>query len=373
MKTHKTKILFDANPLIGNKSGIGHFTERLLDSLSSSDPSLHITAYYFNFLGRKNGFTLPKQKNITYKVVRFCPTKLLSLLNIFHIRLPIELFVGWGKYDFAIYPNFVSMPSMRKIPNMVGVHDLGFLDCPQYVQNANQRYLQRSVPSSIAHSTYVLTISEFTKSRICHYYGEGIAKKTIVVPVPYEPPSKLTGVISESTHSLIAKPYLLYIGTIEPRKNIDNLILGFLESPASKTHRLVLAGAMGWKTEKIEKTLRQSIKKADIVTTGYVSDAEREFLYQHCSAVCLVSHYEGFGMQVLETFHYKKPLLLSSIDVFHEVAEGAAVFCDPDKLSSIARGIDTVLTKKYVTKYPKSLSWEQIAANILSKVQGTIK
>lgn len=372
MATHTTEILFDVNPLVGNKSGVGHFTNRLLASLAATDKDIHITAYYFNFLGRKKGFTLPKHKNITYRVVRFCPTKLLSILNILRIRLPIELFVGLRRYNFAVYPNFVSMPSIRKIPSLVAVHDLGFLDCPEYVQDANRRYLERSVPSSIARSAYVLTISDFTKSRIAHHYGVGALNKAIVVPIPYEPNTELHGEISEGIRSSTAKPYILYVGTIEPRKNIDNLILAFLESTASQTHRLVLAGGMGWKTEKIEKVLRESADKADIVTTGYVSDAERDYLYKNCKAVCLVSHYEGFGMQILETFHYKKPILLSSIDVFHEVAGDVAVFCDPETVSSIADGIDSTLTKTVATKYPKTLSWEKIVVGILEKIQEVV-
>lgn len=365
-------ILFDANPLLGNKSGVGNFTERLLTSLASIDKDTHITAYYFNFLGMKKGFLLPDDKNISYKVVRFFPTKLLSALNVLHVRLPIQLFVGWHRYDFIIYPNFVSMPSIRKTPTLVAVHDLGFLDCPEYVHDSNRKYLARSVPMSVKNSTYVLTISEFTKSRLGSYFGKQILDKTFVIPIPYEPARSFPGAIDEKISVLVDKPYLLYMGTIEPRKNIDNLILGFLKSSAAKTHRLILAGGMGWKTDKIDKVLSGAVNKADIVTTGYINDAERDFLYKNCTSVCLVSHYEGFGMPILEAFHYKKPLLLSSIDVFHEVAGDAATYCSPTSISSIAAGIDTVISQRGTAKHPMSTSWEEISKTIIRKIREAI-
>ncbi len=354
------KVLFDASSMIRQKSGVGQFTERLLVSLSHSHmDDYEITAYYFNFLGRNKISTLPHRSNIRYREIRFIPSKLLSILHRLGLQLPIEFVLGFGNYDFAVFPNFVSMPSLKKLPSFVAIHDISFIDCPQYAQEANKRYLVKFVPRAIRRAAGIITISQFTKTRIEKHYGVP-SNEIIVLPIPYET-NQSTGAISAPIRKLAENKFALFVGTIEPRKNIDGLVNGFAQLPSliRQNYSLVLAGAVGWKTEKTIQAINDNNKSLTCVTTGYITDAERDFLYKNATVVCLLSHYEGFGMPILEAAHYKKPLVLSSIDVFKEIAGTSAYYCDANNPKDVARAIEKSISVKSPRLVHTTYSWQK--------------
>ena len=369
-----TRLLLDANSLVGNKTGVGNFTYRLLESLAQSNTdNLVITAYYFNFLGLKPTPDLPQHNNITYVPVRFLPTKLLSILHRLTIQLPLEFFLGFRRFDFMIFPNFVAIPSIRKTPYAVAVHDLSFEDVPNFLTDGNRSYLQRFVKRSVRRSRLVLTISEFTKERIGHYYGPDAENRTIVLPVPYEK-KQTKGPISKQISNIAQSPYLLYVGTIEPRKNIENLIYGFAKMPEAyrKKYQLVLAGGLGWKSEKVLAAIDETKADITVVQTGYISDQDRDYLYKNANLVCMLSHYEGFGMPVLEAAHYNKPLLLSSIPVFHEVAGDAVTYCNKDNPVAIAAGLEKALKRPNPTYSAMDWTWDENASAVMQAIRATM-
>jgi len=367
----KIKLLIDANPLVGNKSGVGHFTERLIDSLASSpDENLSIYAYYFNFLGLKKVVGLPQPDKINYIEVTFLPSKLLSILHRFGLQLPSELFLGYRKFDFMIFPNFVAIPSLRKTPYALAVHDMSFEDCPEYLSDSNRTYLHKFVRKSIRKSSLIITISNFTKQRIAEFYRSEILSEIIVLPVPYEK-NNIQGQAITTVTNQIKRPFILYVGTIEPRKNIEGLVRGFAATPFEirQKYDLVLAGNMGWKTEKIQEAIDQAKNDITIIQTGYVSDADRNTLYERASLVCLLSHYEGFGMPILEAMNYKQKLLLSDIQVFKEIAGPKAIYCDKDDVEDIASSITSALKKPYQKTVLPDWSWPKNSKQLLSKIR----
>ena len=363
-------IIFDVSPIIGKKSGVGFFTQRLLVNFAKSHEKDHqITAFYFNFLGRNKIPTLPKHKNITYKEVRFFPSKAMSLLHRVGLQLPLELFVGFKNYDYAVYLNFVSYPSIKKTKSFVAIHDLSFIDYPEYTQNANKNFLKKFVPKSIKRSSGVITISNFTKKRIQEHYGVA-AKKILVLPIPYEDKQPI-GNISKSIRAIAKQKFFLFVGTIEPRKNIIGLINGFakLAPEIRKEYSLVLAGAIGWKTESTIRVIEENKNTVNYIITGYLNDAERNYLYKNATAVCLLSHYEGFGMPILEAAHFKKPLILNSIEVFKEVAGPNAYYCDANNPEDVARALKEVAADKKPRLVNKDYSWRNNIAELDNFIQ----
>lgn len=366
----KIKLLIDANPLVGNKSGVGHFTERLIDSLASNPgENLSIYAYYFNFLGLKKVVGLPQADKIQYIEVTFLPSKLLSILHRFDLQLPLELFLGFRKYDFMIFPNFVAIPSLRKTPYALAVHDMSFEDCPEYLSDSNRSYLHRFVRKSVRKSSLIITISNFTKQRIAEFYKSEKLSDIIVMPVPYEK-TNMHEQTKTTVINTIKKPFILYVGTIEPRKNIERLVKGFAAAPLEirQKYDLVLAGNMGWKTESIKEAIDQVKNDITIIQTGYISDADRNILYERASLVCLLSHYEGFGMPILEAMSYKQKLLLSDIPVFKEIAGPKAFYCDKDNVKDIANSITNSLEKPYQKTVLPDWSWPKNSKQLLSKI-----
>lgn len=364
-------ILIDANPLIGKKTGVGHFTLRFIEATAENNPDIDFTGYYFNFLGRKKNLCLPRNANISYKEIRFFPSKILSLLHRVGAQLPIEFFIGSKRFDFMLFTNFVSMPSIRRIPYAVTVHDLAYLDQPNYLQQGNRNYLLRFVPRSINKASFIITISNFTKERLRQHYGSAAANKTIVLPIPYEPANtQAPSSISKDVRSIIMSPYLLFVGTIEPRKNLENLVYGFSMTPKSfrKRYTLVLAGGLGWNNEKLFDAIAKTKAKANIKLIGYVSDHERDLLYKNARSICMLSHYEGFGMPALEAMQYKKPLVLSDIPVFHEIAKDYAIYCDRNNPEEIAQAlIESTISRSKLPTH--NYSWKVNSKVFINKVR----
>ena len=146
----------------------------------------------------------------------------------------------------------------------------------------------------------------------------------------------------------ITTPYLLYVGTIEPRKNLVRLIRAFerLKREAGIRHQLVLAGGSGWNNEEIYRTAAESPYARDILFTGFVSAAEKNALYKNAAAFVFPTLYEGFGIPPLEAMHFGCPVVTSNAASLPEVVGNAAHLVDPLSEISIAEGIFQLLSDK---------------------------
>lgn len=340
------KILFDAGPLLDTKkSGVGYYVQSMVVSLQeyySSD--IELSGYYFNFLNRRK-VDVSDFKNLNFQKVSLVPGKIISLARRFGFQPFLELFVR-SKADIVIFTNYVSLPQIRKRKTALIIYDLSFLDTPDFTQQRNLKFLRKFCPPSIKRADVIITISQFTKDRIMHYFPN-LKAEIIVTPIP---PYKLDSSSKPIEHRLkdlgIKKDkYILYLGTIEPRKNLENLIKSWsMINKDLSSYSLVIAGGKGWKDEKIFNELnKQRSSGINIITTGYISENEKSSLY--ANAVCFVmpSHYEGFGMPILEAMQYNLAVILSDISVFHEVAGNAAEYFNKDDPEDIATKIKAVV------------------------------
>lgn len=377
----KISILFDANSLLSAKSGVGYYTQGLIRSLAKSGgDSINITGHFFNFLGRKSPVSLPKAVNVNYIESRLIPGKIVNICRRIGFQLPYELFAN-KIADIVFFPNYATLPTIRKNKKAVAVHDLSFIDCPEFVSDKNRDFLQKWVPRSIKNSDLVITISEFTKSRIKEVYGVSDDKIHVTPIPPVDQVQPDTGIIEKYG---LGEGFVLFVGTIEPRKNITGLLEAYslLDDDIKHKWPLVLAGGKGWHDEKILERI-ETLKNAglNIVQTGYITDAERSALYQGSSLCVLPSHYEGFGMPVLEAMSYGKAVALSDIPVLHEVAGDAGIYFNQNDPQSIADCIAKTLTtpgilKKYgelsndrIASYP---SWDAVAADLLIRLRDLV-
>lgn len=376
-KLRKIKILFDANPMVnGNKSGVGYYTYNLIDALASNYPNdIELVGHYFSFLGKKDGADLPKAPNITYVRSRLIPGKILSVTRMLGLQPPLELFFR-TKGDVALFTNFVSLPSTLNTPTLVTVHDLCFEDVPEYVAEKNRKFLHRFVPQAIKKSRKVLTISKSTQKAIQDKYGTA-PEKFIVLPIPPEEHRPLEKV-DLGTMGIQGK-YILFVGTLEPRKNIIGLVKAYdaLPKEIKQKYGLVLAGGNGWyidETLDYIKTLQQAGN--NIILTGYITDAQKSALYRSADLFVLPSHYEGFGMPILEAMSYGVPTAVSNIDVFHEVSGNASAYFDHKDPEAIARSISKLLTnQELLTEYAEkgkkraaSYSWPEVAKTLYNNL-----
>jgi len=372
----KAKILFDAEPLVGNKkTGVGYYTEHLIKGLLNHGAYNYVLhGYFFNFLNRKPK-PLANSRTIGFSEVLF-PGKVLTLCRRFGFQPFLEFFTP-KQSDIVLFTNYVSLPLLRKRKTALVVYDLGFMDHPEFTQERNLQFLQKFCPPSIQQADLIITISEFTKERLLHYFPN-LKAKIIVTPIPPSQESvtpqrlgkRLEGAGIEKGH------YILYLGTIEPRKNLQALAQAYRLLPQSLrgAYSLVLAGGKGWKDEGILSAIADlQAKGANIIMPGYISDEEKAALYSNAACFVLPSHYEGFGMPVLEAMQYGTPVALSDIPVFHEVAGGAAAYFDKDNPEDISAVLAELLTNKALrerlrargAKQLKTFSWQTNAELVI--------
>jgi glycosyltransferase involved in cell wall biosynthesis len=372
----KIKIAFDANPLVGNKTGVGQLTEELIIRLASNNPENLFVGQYFDFLNRKQPSNLPVAENITYKKTTLMSPKLINLLRRASISFPFEFFCRI-RPNIILSTNFVSSPSLFSARNVLFVYDLCYEDFPEFVSDKNGNYLRKWVPKSIKRADKIVTISEFTKSRITDLYKVSPEKITVMSV----PPRHKSDPDSSILKRLDLRDYLLFVGTLEPRKNILNLLRAYelLPKDMQDKYPLVLVGGKGWKDEGIiQKIVDMQKANLRIIQTGYVSDAEKSALYESSTLVSQLSHYEGFGMPVLEAMNYGKPVVCSDIEVFHEIAGDAVVYTDKDSPEDIMKSVSVLLNDqgsmnelsekatKNITNYP---SWDEVAKHLTKELK----
>jgi glycosyltransferase involved in cell wall biosynthesis len=375
----KIKILFDAGPMLDHhRTGVGFYVNNMLNSLQQHySDNLDLNGYYFN-LWHRNPDKSPKDSDITFKEIRFMPGKLISLCRRFGFQPFLELFIR-QKSDIILFTNYVSLPQLSKRKTVLIIYDVSFLDVPEYTQEVNLRYLQRFCPPSINSADAIITISEFTKERILHHFPN----LTAPIIVTHIPPLELA---SSATLAFLpkrladlgihTKRYLLHVGTIEPRKNLENLLDAYSQlSPEIKTsYALVLAGGRGWKDEAImQRIANLQTQKLDIIMTGYTSESEKNALYANAACLVMASHYEGFGMPILEAMQHAIPTAISDIAVFHEVANDSSIYFNKDDPHDIAEKLTILLTDQSkasvltesARQHLKSFSWQVNAEQIL--------
>ena len=378
----KSEILFDASPMVDSrKTGVGYYVDYLIKAIGQEfGEKTILTGYYFDFLGLNHKNPEPI-KGVRYKRIWLVPGKLLSLTRRLGFQPYLEFFI-YKKYRSTLFTNYVSLPQINKNSSSVIIYDLSFLDCPEYIQENNLRFLQTFCPPSIQNAKSIITISEFTKNRIQHYFPN-ITAPIIVTPVPPSDNHKSASqTLTKSMQSLgINKgAYILFVGTIEPRKNLDVLIDSYTKLDESIRGRfsLVLAGGKGWKIQKtLDKIDALKSRGFKIIITGYVTDEELESLYSNATMFVLPSHYEGFGMPILEAMQYKLPVILSDIPVFREVAGDSALYFDKDSSKELASCINSVFTDSIIKDgivnnskvLLKKYSWQENAKIVYEELE----
>jgi len=309
-----------------------------------------------------------------------------------------------SKLDVFHSPAY-TLPLAYRGKSVVTVHDLAIYKNPEWFPREGlmgQRFSTKTlVPKSLGKAEKIIAVSEHTKKDIVEIFKIKPEK----IDVIYEGvefrnlPSKKEAVCGLEAkicfEDIKAKyglkdGYVLFLGTIEPRKNIINLVRAFrtvaLENKKfGEKYQLVLAGAKGWKHEKIYKEIESSNKKLGskgiIKYIGYVPGKEKFFLMEYASCFVFPSLYEGFGLPVLEAMSLGVPTITSKISSLPEITGDAALLVDPHKEEEIALVLEKVLTDKNLQKnlsakgvtQAKKFSWEKCAKETFEVYKKAVK
>lgn len=306
--------------------------------------------------------------------------------------LPLHLFKNLGNYDLLYTPGHYA-PRFSPIPYVSTVMDLAFLEFPDQFTGMDAFQLKHWTAYSVKHAQQVLTISKFSKQEIMKKYG--LAAKNIKVAYPAvalkNQYSKLRWKRFIKNNSLDLNNYFLYLGTIQPRKNLINLIEAFeifnhklaalkLKTAQAKTiekadpPQLVIAGKTGWLADGVLKRIAQSPIKNQIILTGFVDDSLKKPLYEHAKASFLVGLYEGFGIPPLESFAAGTPAVVANNSSLPEAVGEAGFKVNANDPRAIA---DTMLEvwqlpklrqkvlKRRMARHLSKFSWQKTAEKVL--------
>jgi glycosyltransferase involved in cell wall biosynthesis len=198
------------------------------------------------------------------------------------------------------------------------------------------------IPKALRKADKIITISNNTKNDIIKTIGIAPQKiKTIYLGVDTAPLNN-----NALDHYNIHFPYILFVGMLEPRKNVIGLIQAYAALKNKKNHKLVIIGKKGWMYEQIFHVVKKLHIEEEVLFFGYVPDYYLPQLYQAASCFVYPSFYEGFGIPVLEAMAYGCPVITSKNSSMEEIAKGVALLVDPFNKKAIMNAINFILTHK---------------------------
>ncbi len=233
------------------------------------------------------------------------------------------------------------IPRFVNIPRVVSIMDLSYLHYPEMFLPKDLYQLKNWTDYSIKNSQKIITISQFTKSEIVKYYSVSPDKIVVVYPGLNEIYLK-----KNTEKPIIPGNYLLFIGTIQPRKNIERLIDAFAQGPARQNSKLVIVGKKGWLYQSIFAKVKKLNLENKVQFLDYIPETDMPNIYQNAKAFILQSFYEGFGIPVVEAMASGIPTIISNTSSLPEVGGKASIYVDPDSVDSIKNGIIKALTLK---------------------------
>ncbi len=385
-------IGIDIRPLMtAPRTGVGEYTFELLDAVFQIDK----TNQYFLFYNasRQTARNLPawNQPNVHYIITHY-PNKLfngaIKLLNRPRLDKIIAKKANLPDGLDCFYSpnlNFVSLSS--KIKHILTIHDLSFEFFPEFFSKKQVLWHGAVNPKQqCRRADIILTPSENTRRDIIDYYK--IEEKKIKVIYPGLSPmfSKINNeqltINKEAVKQKYNLPnhYILFLGTIEPRKNIVGLIEAFekVYSQLPIPHYLIIAGANGWSNKEIFNRAAYSPVKDHIKFIGYINSEDKPALYSNASLFIYPSFYEGFGFPALEAMAMGVPVITSNRSSLLEVADDAAYLINPLQTNSLIQAILDILNKpelrvrliKKGHERAQLFSWEKAAKEWLNCITG---
>ena len=319
-------IGIDYTAALKQSGGIGRYTRGLVTSLAELDAANRYTLLAASDAPAAGWRDFDTHPNFSAKQLPL-PERWLTIgWHRFYLPIPVEWFSG--PLDLFHSPNFI-LPPVRRAKTLLTVHDLSFMRHPQGAVASLRNWLEKVVPRSLARADHVLADSLSTRQDLMDIFNVPAEQITVVgagVEARFQrvtDPQTLQAV--RQRNNLPAEPFILSLGTLEPRKNFTGLIEAFNQSPVRETHHLVIAGGKGWLYEPIFAAAQASPVANRIHLTGFVADADLPALYSLADVFAYPSHYEGFGIPVIEAMACGTPVVCADNSSLPEVAGDAAL------------------------------------------------
>lgn len=324
------RVALDATPLLGQRSGVGNYVQGLVDGLAGLNDGPEILLTLFSIRGSVPG-PLPRR---TRPAPRRAPARLLRRSWRRWPWPPAEVLTG--AIDVFHGTNFV-VPPRARAGGLVTVHDLAYLRYAETVTGDAAEYA-RLVPLALSRGADVLAVSRAMAEEIAAEYSVAMDRITVARHGVDPRWSSATPASDDDLRRLgLPKRYLLFTGNLEPRKNLGMLLRAHRAARREDdtVPPLVLAGPAGWG----DRWQGAPPDPADVVIAGYLADADLRAVVARATAACMPSHYEGFGLPVLEALAAGRPVLASDIPAHREVGGRLPTFAPPSDPDAWAQAV----------------------------------
>ncbi|MDP2708639.1 MAG: glycosyltransferase family 1 protein [bacterium] len=374
------KIGIDIRTLMDARySGVSEYTLNLVKEILRLDHNNEYRLFYNCFGGLPN---LPEFSGENVKMVKYnYPNKIFNYLLVKIFNYPkIDKELGADVW-FMPHINFIGLAAGAK--SIITIHDLSFLRYPEFF-SARKNFWHKMVNARklVKKFDTIVAVSENTKRDIVELCDVDAGKVKVIYSGIGKEYAKITNNQEPITKQIKKKyilpdKFILYLGTVEPRKNVDGIIKAYNQlrvmSYELRDYKLVIAGNRGWKSEKIYQAWEQSEFKDDIIFLGYVENEDKIYLYNSASVFVYPSFYEGFGLPPLEAMACGCPVISSYAASLPEVAGDAALPVDPYDINDLAGALAEVLTDENLKnkliarglERVKMFSWEKTAKEYL--------
>jgi len=355
------RIGVDARLLAHQLTGIGRYTVEMCRELSSCDDNFYLYAPSAPVVD------VVEKENVQVKWGHF-NGRLLSMawsqsvLPYWAKEDHIDVF--WGPTHRL--PRYLP----ASIPRVVTIHDMVWKFAGETMRPLSLRVERRLMPEAVRLADRIIADSESTADDIGEEYPE-VQDRIRVVHLGSTPMPPSLGAASLRALG-VELPYFLFVGTLEPRKNLNGLLSAFALLPpmVRKACKLVIAGGKGWGGVELSSMVQGYRLEDDVVVVGYVTDEQLSTLYTHARFLAMPSLYEGFGLPLVEAMSCGTPVLTSNVSSLPEVAGEAGLLVDPLNQSAINEGLRLLLTDDVVLSglahharsQAAQFSWKKAAA-----------
>lgn len=349
---------------VPHRVGSGQYAYHLLKNLYLLDQKNH----YFIYLKNPPATDFPQPRsNWHYKILR--PKKLWT-----KIALSFHLLFNPEKLDLFFSPGHY-LPSFSSVKLIPTIHDIGYLQYQDQFTKKDLYQLINWTKSSLKIAHHIVAVSQFTKNELIKTYHLPPQKISIIyngisLPKKVSPKEKKETLAKFK----INKNYFLAVGTLKPNKNYSFLIKSFAKFlKKHPQYQLVIAGKKGWLFTDIAKTIDKLKLDSQVIFTDYVSETEKNALYQQAMALVLPSTYEGFGIPAIEAQIQKCPVIASSIAPLKEVLKNTALLINPYKENTLISAFKKILNKQTRNRLAKigfnnasRFTWKNSARDLIS-------
>lgn len=388
------KLILGCDPLLQPLTGIGHYTQKLANGFMNEsrvdDLSLFAHGKFFessliySCLQNQSGLSSFKSTGSLLSQAREKLAKSQLAVKIYSTVTPIINNFALRNHQSHIFhsPNFI-LPNFDG-KKVVTIHDLSTLKFPEFHPKARVNYINKAIENSIKNSDHIITDSHYIKDEILKTFSVSQNKITAVhlgADKVFQSRNK-EQCLSINKYDLVYKKFFLFVSTIEPRKNIRNLLAAYTlyRQKNPKGLPLVLVGSKGWQNEEIQLMIDDMTSKNWVQYLGYVNQDDIPILYSSAKALLFPSIYEGFGLPVLEALQSGTPVLTSKNSTMSEITQNCAALVEFDDVEGMSQSIERLsLDEDFINNLvknglirSKNFSWEKCVNETLNVYQSLV-